>query len=197
MPKECKRAPRNGHSLGKARTPAQALSRLLVRPCLGSAAKGKLIAGPVVIRCALGRSGIRRTKREGDGATPAGTHKVIQGYFRQDRLNRTRSNILMIPIGKSFGWCDDSASAAYNRLVRRPFRGGHEALWREDALYDTLLVMDYNLAPALRGRGSAIFLHLATTGFGATAGCVAIAASDMRRLLPRIRAQCRLDVSGF
>jgi len=83
-------------------------------------------------------------------------------------------------------WCDDASSFLYNRPLRAPARAGCEELWRGDRLYDFIGVLDYNLRPARRGRGSAIFFHIATSDLQPTAGCVALRARDMARLLPRL-----------
>lgn len=181
----------------QARKAPRALQHIRICPRIGESHEGKLIAGALVIPCSLGRSGIRRGKREGDGATPAGQHELAFGYFRPDRIKRIHTNIYIKPSTKASGWCDDPASPLYNRPVHLPFRGGHEDLWRDDRLYDVVLVTDYNLSPALNRRGSAIFLHLAGQGFPATAGCVAISASAMRRLLPQLGARCSVTISGF
>lgn len=144
--------------------------------------EARLHAGALVLPCAIGRSGIVRAKREGDGATPAGGHRLLYFYLR-------RSTPLLIswrPTRRDDLWCDDPRSFLYNRPLRAPTRLNHEELWRMDKLYDVVGVMDYNIRPTRRGRGSAIFFHLATDDLGPTAGCVALRPADMRRLLPRL-----------
>ncbi len=144
--------------------------------------EGRLIAGTLVLPCALGRSGIARCKREGDGATPAGRWPLLYFYLRAPvplRLpwRRTRPGDI---------WCDDPRSFLYNKPLRGLSRLGHEEMWREDQLYDAVGVMGYNLCPRTRWRGSAIFFHIATEDLAATAGCVALRARDMARLLPSL-----------
>ncbi len=97
-------------------------------------------------------------------------------------------------ITKTLGWCEDPASGAYNRLIRLPNRAGHETLWREDGLYDVVIVLDYNICPRVKYRGSAIFLHCARDGLSPTVGCVALRQSDLRKLLPRLARNARLIV---
>jgi L,D-peptidoglycan transpeptidase YkuD (ErfK/YbiS/YcfS/YnhG family) len=135
------------------------------------------------VPCALGRGGIVRVKREGDGGTPAGIHRLVGVLYRPDRLGRPATRLPVAPIRRNDGWCDDPLDRRYNRPVPLPFGASHERLWRDDNLYDIVVILDYNLARPVANRGSAIFLHLAGTGFAPTAGCVAVAAETMRRLL--------------
>ncbi len=171
----------------------------LVRHCdvyreAANSSRGRLRLGAVYVPCALGRAGIQSQKKEGDGATPFGTFGMIGLLMRRARFAVRAPGRPVAPIRSSDGWCDDPASGAYNRRVRLPHRAGCEKLWRDDGLYDVILVLDYNLAPRRKGRGSAIFFHLARSGFEATEGCVAISASDMRRLLPRLSPSARLAI---
>lgn len=100
----------------------------------------------------------------------------------------------MRPIRKNLGWCDDPDSWLYNRPIVAPFRQSHENLWRDDHLYDIVIVLDYNIMPRRRMRGSAIFLHCARPGFAPTEGCIALAVDDFRRLLPRLSRQTVLTI---
>lgn len=147
---------------------------------------GRLVAGGMTLRCALGRSGVGRAKREGDGRTPAALLRPVAVYYRPDRLARPRSLLPVAPLSPDDGWCDDPADRAYNRPVRLPYPGRHERLWREDRLYDLIVVLDWNLDHPRRGRGSAIFLHGAAPGLQPTEGCIALVPADLRRLLPRL-----------
>ena len=144
--------------------------------------QGRLVAGNTLFPCALGRNGITYDKREGDGATPAGDFRLISFYLRHAcilhapwRLTHPRD-----------AWCDDESSFRYNRALTLPTQLSHEEMWRLDNLYDVVGVMDYNLKPVRRSRGSAIFFHIATSQLEATAGCVALRREDMRKLLPRL-----------
>lgn len=158
--------------------------------------KGRLVAGPLSIPCALGRSGPTRAKREGDGASPVGRFKVIQAFWRPDRGPRPRTTLPVRAIRRTDGWCDDPAERRYNRLVRLPFRASHEAMWRDDPLYDLVLDIAWNRGPIRPGRGSAIFLHVAKPGFEPTAGCVAVEARMVRRVLERIGRRTRIEIVG-
>ncbi|MDR3462828.1 MAG: L,D-transpeptidase family protein [Beijerinckiaceae bacterium] len=157
----------------------------------GQTRRGHLQAGSITLPCAVGKSGVSHRKREGDKATPAGSFRLLHGYYRRDRGPRPQSAVPLVALRPDLGWCDDPASALYNRPVTLPLRQSHEEMWRQDGLYDLVLVLDYNLDPRRRGKGSAIFLHCARTG-GApwdlkpTLGCVALPQPVLRRLLPRL-----------
>ena len=155
------------------------LSRLVVTSVAGQAqaqqrGTGRLHAGPLVLRCALGPAGVTHAKREGDHATPAGEFRLLGGFFRADQVLRNAWPSPMRPIRPNDGWCDDPGSAAYNRHVTLPSAWGHEKLWRADRLYDLVIVLDYNIRPCRKHRGSAIFLHCARPDFAPTEGCVAL-----------------------
>jgi len=134
-------------------------------------------------RAALGRGGVRTHKQEGDGATPAGLLPLRQVLYRADRVARPRTAVPAMPLAPHDGWCDDPSHADYNRPVRLPHDGRHDALWRADAVYDVIGVLGWNDAPVVRGMGSAIFLHVARPDFAPTEGCIALALPDLRLLL--------------
>ena len=131
------------------------------------------------LRAAFGRSGVTAQKREGDGATPAGLLRLTRVLYRADRLRPPVCAVPVEPIGPLDGWCDDVGDAAYNKPVRLPCPASHEALWRADHVYDVIGVLDWNFAPVVKGRGSAIFFHVATPDYAPTAGCVALALADV------------------
>lgn len=134
-------------------------------------------------RAALGRGGVRTDKQEGDGATPAGLLALRRVLYRADRVARPRAAVPVLPLAPHDGWCDDPADAGYNRPVRLPHPARHEELWRADALYDIVGVLGWNDAPVVRGRGSAIFLHVARPDWAPTEGCIALALPDLRAAL--------------
>lgn len=133
---------------------------------------------------AVGRSGVKLDKREGDGATPAGTYPLVSIYYRGDRVARPASGLPATPLAPNHGWVDAPGDPNYNRLVTLPYPASAEEMWREDGLYDALVVIGYNLDPVVPGAGSAIFLHIAAPGFTPTAGCVAVEKSVLLGLLP-------------
>jgi len=161
------------------------LRRIAIAPIYANKANGMVVFGGLSVPCALGRSGIARRKREGDGATPAGSLAFVGVYYRPDRIPRPTTDLPVFPLKPYSAWCDDPSDRRYNRPVRLPFPAGHERLWRADHLYDLVVVLDYNLASPRPGAGSAIFFHIAAPDFSPTLGCIAVALPTMQRILSR------------
>ena len=136
-----------------------------------------LFARGRVLPCSIGRGGLSADKREGDGATPTGQHRIVGLLYRPDRVARPAT--WARPILPGDLWCDASGHAAYNHPVRAPFAPSHEALRRADPLYDIVLVTDWNYPDAQPGAGSAIFLHQWRRPGFPTAGCIAMARRDL------------------
>lgn len=168
---------------------------MTVRAKPGDRCKGLLNVGGTVFPCALGRGGISAAKREGDGATPLARMRILSGFFRRDRIAPGSSRLAMTPIDASLGWCEVPDDRNYNRPVKLPYPVSHEHMLRDDRLYDVCIVLDWNISPRRRGRGSAIFFHLARPGFTPTQGCVAVTAKVMMRLLPHISDRTVLTVT--
>lgn len=140
-------------------------------------------------RCALGRAGViaAADKREGDGKSPLGVWPIRRLLYRPDRGAPPPTAIAAAPIATDDGWCDAPGDPAYNRPVRRPYLASCEAMWREDGLYDLVVVLGHNDDPPVPGLGSAIFLHLAKEGYAPTEGCVALGRPDLEALLALAR----------
>ena len=151
-----------------------------------AAPRGVLAWGGLNYPCALGRSGCAARKREGDGATPMGQWRLLRVLFRPDRGLRPPTALPVRAIAADDGWCDAPADRNYNRPVRHPYPASAERLWREDALYDLVVVLDCNARPRVRGRGSAIFMHVARHGYAPTEGCIALARGHLLALLARL-----------
>ena len=147
-------------------------------------------------RCALGKGGVSRDKREGDGATPLGRFPLRRAFYRPDRETPPPSPFDLRALTMQDGWCDDPASDDYNRLVRLPHPHRHERLWRADHVYDLLIVVGYNDAPVISGRGSAIFIHLARENYEPTEGCIAFARQDLLTILSRLTADASVEISA-
>lgn len=169
---------------------------LVVRTAPSNRARGFVSIGPLTVPAALGRSGTTARKREGDGATPIATMRLLYGFVRGDRLRLPPTALPFRRIRKDMLWCDDPGHPSYNRPVRTPFVPSHEALSRADSLYDICLVLDWNVTERRRNRGSAIFFHLIRPGYEPTAGCIAVSLRDMRRLLPHLRSGTIVTVIG-
>lgn len=155
--------------------------------------EGRLRFGGEDYRAAHGRGGIKSDKREGDGATPLAWLPLRRVLYRADRIARPRAAVPVEPLAPRDGWCDDPAHPDYNRPVRLPHPARHEELWRADGLYDLIGVLGWNDAPIQRGRGSAIFLHVATADFALTAGCIVLARNDLIRILALGLSAIRVD----
>jgi L,D-peptidoglycan transpeptidase YkuD (ErfK/YbiS/YcfS/YnhG family) len=148
-------------------------------------------------RCTIGAGGVREDKVEGDGATPVGTFPLRRIYFRNDRLVLPKVQLPARPIAEHDGWCDDPRSPAYNRLVRIPNAWSHEKMWREDGLYDLVVVVGYNDDPPEGEWGSAIFLHIARDDMGPTHGCVAFTRDDLLDLVPLLTPQTKISIRSL
>ena len=144
---------------------------------------GIAVWGDRRFRCALGRGGVSRDKREGDGATPAGSWPMRQVLYRADRLASPQTALPLSAIGATDGWCDAPRDAAYNQPVRLPYPASAETLWREDGVYDLIVPLGFNDVPVVPCAGSAIFLHVARADFAPTEGCIALTLPDLLRVL--------------
>ncbi|WP_189495498.1 L,D-transpeptidase family protein [Algimonas arctica] len=132
--------------------------------------------------------------REGDAKTPLGSYVLRFGLYRADRLPDPASPLTMHPLHKDDAWCDAPNDPAYNRFVKRPYAGSHEVLWREDSVYDVILVMSHNDSPPVAGLGSAVFIHCRQPDHRPTLGCLALAAPDMWTLLPNLKSGLSVEV---
>jgi L,D-peptidoglycan transpeptidase YkuD (ErfK/YbiS/YcfS/YnhG family) len=159
-------------------------------------AGGKLTWPGGSTRAACGWGGITAGKREGDGASPAGTFALVSAFYRPDRLAMPRTELAITALRPEMGWVDDPADPNYNRLVTLPYAASHEDLWRDDALYDVIVVIGYNTGPVVPGAGSAIFLHVAQPDFAPTEGCIAIAKPVLLSLLGLLGPGSTITIRG-
>src|SRR6202049_4758813 len=172
------------------------LSAVRIRAAAGDPRRGWLTAGGQTIPVALGRGGIKANKREGDGGTPKGIFRPRQLWWRADRHPRPRTYLPVRPIGPEDAWCEDPESRHYNQPVRLNSDRGGDRLQRDDHLYDFIVEIDHNHSPRIKGRGSAVFLHLARENFAPTAGCVSMTPAAMLRLVRRLGARAENVVGG-
>lgn len=159
-------------------------------------ADGQLSFGTSHWRCALGRGGIVANKREGDGGTPVGTFPLRRLLFRSDRVAAPETRLPVRALTPTDGWCDEPDDPAYNRPVDLPFAASHEKMWRDDGIYDVVVVLGHNDDPPLAGRGSAIFLHVARPDYRPTEGCIALALDDLLTVLADCGPETRLTVQS-
>lgn len=170
---------------------------LRVRALSMSATKGWASIGSLTFPCALGRSGRRAIKREGDGATPVGAFRVRRAFYRPDRLLRPGTRVPLAPMRPADGWCDAVGDRNYNRKVNHPYPASAEHMWREDHLYDLVIVLDHNERPRVQGGGSAVFIHLARPGYSPTAGCIAFKRPHLLRLLEVLQAGTKVRIAPY
>ena len=145
-------------------------------------------------RCALGKNGIGQKKREGDFVTPKGKYKLIKIYYRADRIKKVRSPLKKIKIKKNMGWCDDVNSKYYNKQIKINKKISHEKLHRKDNLYDIVVVLNYNINPIIKGKGSAIFLHIAKKNYNKTQGCIALKKNELLSLISKIKKNTQIRI---
>ena len=146
-------------------------------------------------RCSLGKAGIGKKKIEGDNITPKGTFKIVNIYFRKDRVKNIISKLKLIKIKRTMGWCDDPTSKKYNQLIKLPTKYHHEKLYRSDKLYDIVIILNYNMNPIVKGKGSAIFLHLSKNLKNKTSGCVGLRKKDMLELIKIIKKSTKVIIN--
>jgi L,D-peptidoglycan transpeptidase YkuD (ErfK/YbiS/YcfS/YnhG family) len=170
------------------------LSAIRISPSAGDPRRGWLIAGGTTLPVALGRGGIRANKREGDGGTPKGTFRPRRLWWRADRHPRPRTHLPVRAISPEDAWCEDPSSRHYNQPMRRGRDQAGDRLKRDDHLYDFIVEIDHNVSPRIKGRGSAVFLHLARENFAPTAGCVSMTRSAMLRLLQRLGPKTKIVI---
>ncbi|KIC19976.1 hypothetical protein RA20_11225 [Leisingera sp. ANG-Vp] len=145
-----------------------------------------------ILPCTIGKGGLSAQKREGDGATPIGVHRIGGMLYRPDRLPSPAP--WAMPIGPRDLWSDDANDANYNRHVRAPYGFSHEKLRRADPLYDLVLIMDWNWPNAVPGNGSAIFIHQWRRPGFPTEGCIAFARTDLHWLAARVQPGTKVIV---
>lgn len=147
-------------------------------------------------RCAIGCGGVGEKRREGDGITPVGIWPLRRVLYRADRQNAPKTALPLSSIAADDGWCDAPGDKNYNLPVKLPYPASAEKLWRADALYDVLVVLGFNDAPVIAGKGSAIFLHVAAKDFAPTEGCVALEKEDLLEVLGEISPTAKIHIEA-
>jgi L,D-peptidoglycan transpeptidase YkuD (ErfK/YbiS/YcfS/YnhG family) len=155
---------------------------------------GYLIFKNFKFRCSLGKNGISNKKKEGDGRTPRGTFKLTKLFYREDKIKNIRGKIKRVKIKKNMGWCDDPKSRFYNKLVKLPCKFSYEKLYRKDNIYNIVVVLDYNLNPIIKNKGSAIFIHVAKKNYKTTQGCLGLKQNDLIKLISIIKKNQKIKI---
>ena len=146
------------------------------------------------VKCAIGKKGIGNKRKEGDLITPKGQFKIKYVLYRKDRV-KIVTKLKKKVIKKNMGWCDDPKSSHYNKLVKLPFDYKHEKLYKNENIYDIILVLNYNMNPIKKNKGSAIFIHVAKNNFKKTEGCVAIKKTNLIKLIKEINPNTKVKIS--
>ena len=149
--------------------------------------KKYLTYGQYKVKCAIGKRGIGLKKKEGDLITPIGQYKIKYVLYRKDRIKKIQTKLRKIVIKRNMGWCDDPKSKNYNKLINLPFNYSYEKLFKKENTYDIILVLNYNMRPIKKNKGSAIFIHIAKKNYKKTLGCIAINKTDLLKLLKKIK----------
>ena len=145
-------------------------------------------------KCAVGKRGIGFKKREGDLITPQGQYKIKYILCRKDRVKKIQSKLKVIKIKKNMGWCDDPKSKEYNKLVNLPLNYSYEKLYRRDNIYDILLVLNYNMAPIKKSKGSAIFIHVAKKNYQKTEGCIGLKKNHLVKIIQDLKKNTKVKI---
>jgi len=146
------------------------------------------------VKCALGKRGIGNKRREGDFITPRGNFKIKYILYRKDRIKRIQSKIKKIIIKKNMGWCDDPLSKNYNKLIKIPSEYNYEKLYKKDNVYDIILVLNYNMNPVVKNKGSAIFIHVTKANYKKTEGCVAIKKVHLLKIIKELKNNIKIKI---
>tara|TARA_B100001121_G_C18558494_1_gene559143 strand:+ start:77 stop:577 length:501 start_codon:yes stop_codon:yes gene_type:complete len=157
--------------------------------------KSYLMFDKYKVKCALGKRGIGKKKKEGDLITPRGVFSIKFLLYRKDRIKKIQTNLKKFVINKNMGWCNDPKSKKYNKLIRLPFNYSHEKLFKKDNSYDIILVLNFNMSPIKKNKGSAIFIHVAKNNFKKTEGCIAINKKILIEIIKKLKKSTKVKIS--
>ena len=156
--------------------------------------KKYLVFNNYKVKCSIGKRGIGHKMKEGDFITPKGIFKIKYILYRKDRIKKIQSRIKKIIIKRNMGWCDDPRSKDYNKLIKFYSKYSCEKLYKKENIYDVILVLNYNMNPIIKNKGSAIFLHIAKNKYQATKGCIAISKNNIKLLVSKISLKTKLII---
>ena len=146
------------------------------------------------VKCSVGKRGIGYKKKEGDLITPVGLYRIKYILYRKDRIKRLKTKIKTIAIKKNMGWCNDSKSKKYNQLIKLPSNNSYEKLYKKENVYDIILVLNYNMSPVIKNRGSAIFIHVSKKNYKKTEGCVALKKTHLIEILKKLQKKTKVKI---
>ena len=147
-------------------------------------------------KCALGKRGIGYKRKEGDLITPKGRYKIKYILYRKDRVKKFQTKIKKIVIKKNMGWCDDPNSRNYNKLISLPSSYTHEKLFKKENIYDIILVLNYNMNPVIKNKGSAIFIHVAKKNYKKTEGCIALKKVQLLKIIKKLNKNTYVKIES-
>ena len=156
---------------------------------------GTLIHNKKRYKCALGKNGIAKRKKEGDKKTPAGLFSLGKVYYRKDKIRNLKTNLKKIVIKKKMAWCDDPNNKFYNKLTFTNDKT-KEKLYRKDNLYNIIVVINYNIKPIIKNKGSAIFIHLTRKNYSGTMGCIGLKKKDLLDILKTVKKRTKIKIIG-
>ena len=139
-----------------------------------------LRVGHQLFPCVIGRQGVSKLKKEGDGKTPTGSHQIVGMLYRPDRITQPRKWALQIRPRDI--WSDDVKDPNYNLVGTSPSSFSYERLFRSDHLYDLVIITNWNWPYAVKGRGSAIFIHSWRKMVYPTEGCIGLSKENLLKV---------------
>ena len=155
--------------------------------------KNYLTYNKLKVKCAIGKNGIGYKRNEGDLITPCGQFNIKYILYRKDRV-KVSTKLKKKIIKKNMGWCDDPRSNHYNKLIKLPFSYNHEKLFKKENIYDIILVLNYNMNPIKKNKGSAIFIHVAKKNFKKTEGCIAVKKHNLLKIIKKLKPNTKIKI---
>ena len=155
-----------------------------------------LYFGNYKAKCAIGKRGINFKRKEGDLITPKGNFKIKYILYRKDRIKKIQSKIKKVIIKKNMAWCDDPKSKNYNKLIKLPSRFSFEKLYKRESIYDIIIVLNYNMKPIVKNKGSSIFIHVARAKYKKTEGCVALKKKHLLEIIKKLKKNTNVKIES-
>ena len=164
---------------------------------LNSIYKNKIIFKKKVYFCQVGKGGVvpKYSKKEGDKKTPCGKYKINKIFIKKKSILinkiKTFSKTQICNFDKNYIWCDDVSSHFYNKCVKKKSKQNlnfrFEELFRDDDVYDYFIELNYNRKPIIKGKGSAIFIHISFENLSPTNGCIALSKKNLKFLINNLQ----------